>query len=118
MPATGPWSPRLWVLLGGFIAGALDIVFAIVFWALKADVPALRILQSVAAGLLGKESFRGGLLTAALGLMLHFLIAISMSMVIPSPAAVDLWRCLWTGTLWRDELHRRPSVRCHARLTG
>jgi hypothetical protein len=86
------------VLLGGFIAGALDIVFAIVFWALKADVPALRILQSVAAGLLGKESFRGGLLTAALGLMLHFLIAISMSATYYAVAR------RWSF------LHRRPWI--------
>jgi len=67
------------VLAGGFVAGALDIVFAIVFWAVKRGVPATRILQSVAAGLLGRASFEGGLRSAALGLALQFFIAVSMS---------------------------------------
>jgi uncharacterized membrane protein YagU involved in acid resistance len=67
------------VLTGGLIAGTLDILFAIVFWAVKANVPGRRILQSVAAGLLGRSSFTGGWTTAGLGLLLHFLIAISMS---------------------------------------
>lgn len=67
------------MLAGGFVAGALDIVYACVFWALKRDVPAQQILQSVAAGLLGEASFEGGWATAVLGLVLHFLIALSMS---------------------------------------
>jgi hypothetical protein len=69
------------VLAGGLLAGTLDIVYACIFWALKSDVPARRILQSVAAGLLGKASFEGGWKTAALGLTLHYLIALSMSVV-------------------------------------
>jgi hypothetical protein len=71
-----PWT---FVLAGGLVAGTLDIVYACAFWALKAGVPARRILQSVAAGLLGRASFEGGAATAALGLALHFLIATSMS---------------------------------------
>lgn len=67
------------ILLGGFVAGTLDILFAITFWALKANVPAIRILQSVSAGLLGKASFAGGAGTALLGLFLHFFIATTMS---------------------------------------
>ena len=35
----------------------------------------IRILQSIAAGLLGRASFQGGAGTAALGLFLHFFIA-------------------------------------------
>jgi uncharacterized membrane protein YagU involved in acid resistance len=69
-----------WGLLGGLVAGALDIVFACGFWAIKAGVPAQRILQSVAAGLLGKASFGGGWATAALGLALHFAIAVAMAL--------------------------------------
>jgi uncharacterized membrane protein YagU involved in acid resistance len=67
------------VLAGGLVAGTLDIVYACAFWASKAGVPARRILQSVASGLLGRASFDGGAATAALGLALHFLIATSMS---------------------------------------
>ena len=74
-------APARWkfVWIGGLVAGTLDILFAITFWAVKANVPAKRILQSVAAGLLGRASFDGGWQTALLGLMLHFFIAISMS---------------------------------------
>lgn len=72
-------SPVAYVVAGGVIAGALDILYAWLFWKLKAGVAMERILQSVAAGLLGADSFTGGLATAALGLALHFLIATSMS---------------------------------------
>ena len=71
--------PWVLVLAGGIVAGTLDIVYACVYWGLKGGVPARRILQSVAAGLLGKASFEGGGGTAALGLALHYLIASSMS---------------------------------------
>lgn len=69
------------VLAGGVVVGTIDIIYACVFWALKADVPAQRIFQSVASGLLGEASFDGGWNTAALGLALHFFNAISMSVV-------------------------------------
>jgi hypothetical protein len=68
------------LLAGGLAAGTLDILYAWAFWALKAGVSMQRILQSVAAGLLGKASFTGGRSTAALGLLLHYLIATSMSL--------------------------------------
>jgi hypothetical protein len=64
------------ILLAGLVAGALDITDACVWWGYKADVPAMRILQSVASGLLGAESYEGGAATAALGLALHFFISI------------------------------------------
>lgn len=67
------------MLLAGVVAGLLDIVFAWVFWAWKANVPGVRVLQSVAAGVLGGASFSGGSRTAALGLTLHFAITLAMS---------------------------------------
>ena len=67
-----------WMLLGGLCAGTLDILFATGFWALR-GVPPQRILQSVAAGVLGKASFNGGSASAVLGLGLHYLIAIAMA---------------------------------------
>jgi hypothetical protein len=71
--------PAILVLAGGFVAGTLDIAYAPIFRALKRGVPATRIFQSVAAGLLGRASFQGGGRTAALGLVLHYFIALSMS---------------------------------------
>jgi len=73
-------APWIYILGGGLIAGTFDIAFACVYWAIEASVPAQRIFQSVAAGLLGAASFRGGAATAALGLGLHYLIATSMSL--------------------------------------
>ena len=78
-PVAGAFSLRH-ALLGGLIAGALDIAYAWAFWALKAGLGAQRILQSVAAGLLGRATFEGGWRTALLGLALHFFIATSMSL--------------------------------------
>jgi len=71
----------LFVLAGGLVAGTLDIIYACGFWWLRNGVPAGRILQSIAAGLLGEASFAGGAATAALGLVLHYFIATSMSVV-------------------------------------
>ena len=67
------------VLAGGLAAGALDITYACVFWALKAGTSPQRIFQSVAKGVLGPPTFKGGAATAALGLFLHFFIATAMS---------------------------------------
>jgi uncharacterized membrane protein YagU involved in acid resistance len=71
-----PWPP---VIAGGLLAGAMDMLYACLFWAAKADVAPTRIFQSVAAGLLGEASYEGGAATAALGLLLHFFIACSMA---------------------------------------
>ena len=62
------------VLAGGLAAGTLDILAAFVVYGLRGAAP-LRILQSIASGLVGADAFRGGLRTAALGLALHFVIA-------------------------------------------
>lgn len=65
---------------GGAVAGLLDIIYALVLWGFILDVGALKILQSIASGLLGPTAYDGGAATAALGLALHFLIAICMAL--------------------------------------
>ena len=62
------------VFWGGLMAGVLDISAAFVQWSLQGVSP-IRILQAVASGLLSADSFNGGLGTAVLGALLHFLIA-------------------------------------------
>lgn len=62
------------IAVGGLAAGALDITAAILQYAARGVAP-IRILQSVASGLLGKAAYTGGVATAALGLALHFGIA-------------------------------------------
>ncbi len=60
---------------GGLVVGVLDIMDAFIFFGLRGATPA-RILQAIAAGVLGRErAVAGGWQTAALGLLLHFFIA-------------------------------------------
>jgi len=63
------------IFWGGLIAGALDIAAALVNSGLRGVKP-LRVLQTIASGLLGIDAFKGGFATAALGLVVHFFIAI------------------------------------------
>ena len=68
------------IVLGGIVAGALDITYACVHWHLAHGVAPTRIFQSVAAGLIGREAaVAGGLPTAMLGLGAHFLLTIIMA---------------------------------------
>ena len=62
------------VFYAGLLAGTLDIAAAFVVYGLRGATP-LRILQSIASGLLGATAYKGGLRTAALGALLHFFIA-------------------------------------------
>ncbi|MEO6077089.1 MAG: hypothetical protein ABIP56_09815 [Dokdonella sp.] len=56
------------ILVGGTIAGTLDILFAISFASFNGVSPA-RLLQTIASG---TSAFEGGMNAAALGLVLHF----------------------------------------------
>jgi len=72
------FQPIFW---GGLIAGTLDICAACLTSWLRAGVGPVRVLHSVASGLLGAAAFDGGAKTAALGLALHFLIATGATVV-------------------------------------
>jgi hypothetical protein len=50
------------ILIGGMVAGAFDLAFAIGFSAVRGNTPST-ILQSVASGLLGTAAFDGGTAT-------------------------------------------------------
>jgi hypothetical protein len=71
------------ILLGGLVAGALDIIYAfIVYGPLSYGLTPVQVLQSVAAGLVGRAASRaGGMDTALLGLAAHFAIATIMAAV-------------------------------------
>jgi len=62
------------ILTAGLVVGVLDISSAFVIW-WQRGVGAPRGLQGIAAGLLGGSAFDGGLVTAGLGLALHFFVA-------------------------------------------
>jgi hypothetical protein len=65
------------ILLGGLAAGVLDAILAVVLY----RAPVIRIFQSIASGLLGRDAYQGGLATAALGMALHFVIATTAAAV-------------------------------------
>jgi hypothetical protein len=62
------------IAVGGVTAGALDLTQAMVLFG-------SRIPLSIAAGLLGRSAFRGGAGTYALGVALHFLIALTIAAI-------------------------------------
>jgi hypothetical protein len=66
--------PLRTICLGGLIIGVLDGTAAIVSAGFH-GVTAVRLFQYVAAGLLGRASFQGGLATVLLGVFLEFFIA-------------------------------------------
>jgi uncharacterized membrane protein YagU involved in acid resistance len=66
-------------VIGGAIGGAVDISYAIIANLPKASPQ--RVLQSVASGVLGRDSFDGGAATAALGLALHFAMNILIALI-------------------------------------
>ena len=73
-PGHRPRAARA-ILWGGLLAGLGDITFAFVVSGLRGVGP-VRVLQSVAGGLLGEAAKTGGPASAALGAALHFLIAL------------------------------------------
>jgi len=63
------------ILRAGLIAGGLDALDGVVAFGLVLGMSPLQVLQYIASGLLGRAAFSGGLPVAALGGVLHFLIA-------------------------------------------
>ena len=87
------------ILNAGLLAGLLDITAAMTQAFLKGRPP-LRVLQAVAAGWLGRQSFQLGAWSMALGFATHFLIA-----------------TIWAAIFWAASRRLRFLVR-HAALCG
>lgn len=64
VPTSAGRTPAVFILLGGLTVGLLDLIDAIVFFGMR-GVAAIRIPQSIAAGLLGRAAFQGGFRSAA-----------------------------------------------------
>jgi uncharacterized membrane protein YagU involved in acid resistance len=69
------------ILWGGLVAGALDLAFALGFNHWHNGVSIIRVPQAIASGVLGVSSFQGGLTSVALGVVLHFLIALTFAAI-------------------------------------
>jgi uncharacterized membrane protein YagU involved in acid resistance len=66
------------IFWAGLTCGWLDLTAALLTWGLQGVSP-VRLLQAIASGLLGLQSFRGGWPTALLGVLCHFFIAYSVA---------------------------------------
>jgi hypothetical protein len=70
-------SPRAAVLIGGLLAGAIDLGAA----CLITGQGPVSISQTIAGGLLGKAAFAGGFQTALLGLLLQEVMGVLIAAV-------------------------------------
>ncbi len=93
------------LVFGSLAVGVLDGLDAIVFFGLR-GVPAIRVLQSIASGLLGRSSYQGGVATAVLGTLIHFFIA-----------TVVVTTYYLVSRRWVD-LARRPQIYLYGPLYG
>jgi len=77
-----PKNPNalLALLWAGFACGVLDLTAALVVYGFFGLKP-MRLLQGIASGLVGPKAFSGGLATAVLGVLCHFLIAFGAATV-------------------------------------
>ncbi len=70
------------IALAWLVAGTLDIAAAILYYTGASPARAARLLQGIGSGLLGDRAFAGGATTALLGLALHYLIALTWTLVL------------------------------------
>ena len=121
-----PWTPLEAIFVGGLLAGACDMGYALLWFSGVKGVPWMKIPQSVAAGLIGKPSFDGGLATVFLGLGLHWLIAFIWTTVVvlvarnalpsllrkPIPAGLAYGAFIYLFMNWvvlpLDAMHTKP----------
>lgn len=78
--ASPPRVPWAGVAASGLAGGALDLLFAFLFYGYQGAGPPV-ILRSIASGVLGAEAFRAGAWVLPLGAALHFFIAVCAAFV-------------------------------------
>src|SRR5260370_2041969 len=67
--------PLLTILWIGLLAGTLDITDNLIFNQLRGITPKM-VFQFIASGLIGMKAFRDGLASVALGVAIHYTIAL------------------------------------------
>ena len=85
------------VLSIGLIAGTLDLSDAIIYSHIR-GVTALPVCQYIASGLIGMKSFSMGAESGALGVVLHYFIAMSWTVI------------FYVASRWLMTLTRRPIL--------
>lgn len=92
------------IAAGGLIGGAFDITYACAVVCAFRGVSPIRVGQSVASGLLGRDAaVAGGLATGLLGFALHFAMALIMAAVYYAAATripLLVKRAMWCGPIY------------------
>src|SRR5260370_37563812 len=81
-PATAPVTRAgaFLIVCVGLLAGTLDIAENLIFNQARGITPQM-VFQYIASGLLGMRAFRAGFLSVALGVVLHYFIALAWTAV-------------------------------------
>jgi hypothetical protein len=69
------------ILYAGALVGVLDITAAFIQVYIAYGYAPARLLKGIAAGLLGRGALEGGFATAALGLLMHFTMALTVAAI-------------------------------------
>jgi glucan phosphoethanolaminetransferase (alkaline phosphatase superfamily) len=69
------------ILYAGALVGVLDITAACINARVVAGFTPVRVLKGVAGGLLGRSALEGGFATATLGLVMHFMMALTVATI-------------------------------------
>ncbi len=69
------------ILYAGALVGVLDITAACINARVAYGFAPARVLKGVAGGLLGRSALEGGFATAALGLLMHFTMALTVTTI-------------------------------------
>ncbi len=68
------------IMYGGLVVGMLDGLWAVILSGLRGVGPT-RVFQFISSGLFGRSAFSGGVRTALLGLLIHFMIASTLAAI-------------------------------------
>ena len=121
-PEAGGRSAGRAILRGWLLCGVLDITSAIVIALANKGSP-IRMLQGIAGAVMGPNAFEGGLATAALGLAMHFGVALAATVLFYRlsrwiPAMVDhavlagiLFGVVWLLVMYRGVIPLLAALR-------
>jgi hypothetical protein len=93
------------ILYAAVLVGVLDITAACINLGVAYGFGPLRVLKGVAGGLLGRSAVEGGFATAALGLAMHFTMALTVTTIFYAlsrrlPLPKKLWGVVAVGLLY------------------
>jgi hypothetical protein len=93
------------ILYAAVLVAVLDITAACINLGVAYGFGPLRVLKGVAGGLLGRSALEGGFATAALGLAMHFTMALTITTIFYAlsrrlPLPKKLWGVVAVGLLY------------------